>query len=131
MVQCSGLSTGFATGLLNSPKLPSLIELNAERLSKAYITLTTFFKQYHIPYIPCNAGICLFARIAPKAETWEDEAAIVGRIKDAGVLVSSGKAYHGPKMEKGWARVGFAVEPAELEEAIRRMKIVFDTTSSS
>jgi aspartate/methionine/tyrosine aminotransferase len=131
MSQCSGLSTVFATGLLNSPRLSSLIDLNAERLSKAYTTLTTFFKNYQIQYIPCNAGIYLFVKIAPKAKTWEDEAAMVERLKNAGVLVSSGRAYHGPETEKGWARISFAVKPSDLEEAIRRMKTVYKATNGS
>ncbi|KAI1778792.1 1-aminocyclopropane-1-carboxylate synthase [Hypoxylon cercidicola] len=122
--QTSALSTIFTTSLLTSPKLPSLIALNSRRLSSAYTSLTTFFKENGIPYVPCNAGMYVFAKISPQAETWEDEMKVVTKLKEAGMLVSAGKAYHGPDSEKGWARVGFAVEESELHEAIRRMKTV-------
>ena len=65
------------------------------------------------------------ARVAPKAASWEDESAIVGKIKEAGVLVSAGRAYHGPGSEKGWARVGFAVPKEQLIEGVRRMEGVY------
>lgn len=121
--QISSLSTICAIGILSSPQLPSLISRNAERLRVAYETLTTFFKKHHVPYYPANAGLCVFARLAD-AGTWEDEAEMINRIKAAGVLVSSGKAYHGPEGEKGWARVLFAVDSDVLGEAIRRMESV-------
>jgi aspartate/methionine/tyrosine aminotransferase len=124
-MQISTLTSTFVTALLTAPDLDDLIRLNAKRLTKAYATITDFFKEVSIPYIPCNAGLYVFAKLAPKAETWQDECAVVTKLKEAGVLVSSGKAYHGPEGEKGWARVGFAVEPKELDEAIERMRIVF------
>ncbi|RYO97032.1 hypothetical protein DL765_011330 [Monosporascus sp. GIB2] len=120
--QISALSTIFVTNLLTSPKLPSLITLNAERLSAAYSALTSFFKANGVPYIPCNAGLYVFAKLAPWAETWEDEASVVSALEDAGVLVSAGRAYHLPENEKGWMRVGFAVPSSELDEAIRRIQ---------
>lgn len=124
-MQVSNLTALFVTALLTAPNLDELIKLNVERLAKAYTTLTTFFKANNIPYIPCNAGLYVFARIAPKAQTWDEESAVVAKLKESGVLVSSGKAYHGPEGEKGWARVGFAVDEDTLDEAINRMKTVF------
>lgn len=122
--QVSALTGIFVSKLLMSPQLPSIIALNSKRLAAAYTTLTSFFKAEKIPYLPCNAGLYVYAKLAPDAETWEAEAAVVSRLKDAGVLVSSGKAYCGPKTERGWARVGFAVEEDMLAEAIRRMRQV-------
>jgi len=74
--------------------------------------------------MPCNAGLFVFAKLALRATTWEEEAHMVSKLKEAGVLVSSGRGYHGPESEKGWMRVGFATEEDELEEAIRRMDSV-------
>lgn len=122
--QISALSTIFVTSLLTSHHLDSLIMLNSQRLSAAYTTLTSFLKGQNIPYIPCNAGLYVFARIAGFAKTWEDEDVMVQKLKEAGVLVSSGKAYHVPETEKGWMRVGFAIEELDLREAIRRMENV-------
>jgi aspartate/methionine/tyrosine aminotransferase len=122
--QISSLSSICAIRLLSSPTLSLLIEKNAERLSVAYRTLTDFFKKHDIAYYPANAGLCVFARLID-AKTWEEEQEIVGKVKAAGVLVSAGKAYHGPAEERGWARVLFAVEPEVLSTAIQRMESVF------
>ncbi|KAF2276638.1 1-aminocyclopropane-1-carboxylate synthase [Westerdykella ornata] len=124
-MQVSTLSATFVTALLTAPNLDELIQLNKKRLAEAYTKLTKFFKEHDIPYIPCNAGLYVFAKIAPNAETWEDESAVIAKLKDVGVHVSPGKAYHGPENEKGWARIGFAVKPQDLDEAIRRMEPVF------
>jgi aspartate/methionine/tyrosine aminotransferase len=127
--QISALSTIFVTSLLTSPKLPSLIDLNSNRLSIAYQKLTSLFKNYDIPYIPCNAGLYVFARLAKDATSWDDESMLVTRMKEAGVLVSPGKAYHGPEHEKGWMRVGFAVKDEDLEKATKRMASVLETNT--
>lgn len=126
--QISALSTLFVTHLLTTPKLDALLTLNRERLREAYITLTDFFKRYDIPYLPCNAGLYVFARLAHHAVTWDDEADMVGKLKEAGVLVSAGRAYHVPESEKGWMRIAFSVEQAELAEALRRIKTVMDNS---
>lgn len=130
MCQISALSTIFVTALLKSPQLPSLIQMNSQRLSTAYITLTDFFKKHQISYIPCNAGIYVFAKMARDAKSWEDEALVAQKLAEAGVLVSPGKAYHGPEDEKGWMRVGFAVPPSDLAKALQRMERVYSTMSS-
>ncbi|OCL14891.1 PLP-dependent transferase [Glonium stellatum] len=126
--QISSLSTIFVTSLLTSKELPSLIMKNSERLAAAYKSLADFFKKQHIPYYPCNAGLYMFAQLAPDVKTWEEESSIIQKLKEAGVIVSAGRSYNGPETEKGWARVGFAVDALELEEAIRRMRTVFVTT---
>ena len=119
----STLSTVFATKLLASPRLPSLLALNSARLAEAYTLLTCFFKRHGIRYSPCNAGPFILARLAPNAQSWDDEAAVVQDLQQAGVLVGSGRRYHVD--EKGWARVCFAVERTVLEEAMRRIEKVF------
>jgi aspartate/methionine/tyrosine aminotransferase len=124
MIQVSALTTIFVTKLLKSPKLSDIISLNSERLQSAYQCLTKFLKEHDIPYIPCNAGLYVFAKLAPNAQTWDDEALVVKSFKESGVIISPGKAYHGPESEKGWMRVGFAMEPSVMEEAISRMREV-------
>jgi aspartate/methionine/tyrosine aminotransferase len=128
--QISALSTIFVTTLLTSPNLDSLIALNKERLSLSYAKLTNLFKKHGIPYLPCNAGLYVFARLARRA-TWEDESNMVQKLKQAGVLVSAGKAYHVPESEKGWMRVSFAVHEADLVEAMRRMETVLTTSTGA
>jgi hypothetical protein len=46
-------------------------------------------------------------------------------MREKGVLVNGGKAYHGPESEKGWARIGFAIQQEQLEKAIEIMDKVF------
>jgi aspartate/methionine/tyrosine aminotransferase len=128
--QISSLSTIFVTSLLTSPGLPSLLQQNKTMLATAYTRMVTFFKTYAIPYRPASAGLYVWAKMAPNAQTWEDEAATVTELKAAGVLISSGRAYHGPESEKGWARVLFALEMEQLEEAIGRMTTVYASRDS-
>ncbi len=89
--------------------------------------MTSFFTRNYIPYIPSYAGLYVFARVAPYAKSWEKEAMVVQRLKDAGVLVSAGRAYHTLENDKGWARVSFALPKEKLEEAVMRMQKVFLT----
>lgn len=123
--QTSSLSSIATEALLGSPCLPTLLRLNKERLGAAYKKLTEFFLSCGIEFVPVDAGLYVFARVAPAAKTWEDEAAVVARMKDAGVLISRGKAYHVVEKEKGWARITFAVAPADLDKAIEAMRNVF------
>ncbi len=51
---------------------------------------------------------------------------LLRKFKEAGVSVSSGRAYHLPETEVGWARITFAVDETQLYEAIRRMSGVLD-----
>ena len=119
--QTSTLSSIFVSALLSSSKIPQLLKLNSERLAAAYGALSDVLKKHNIPYIPCDAGLYVFAKIAPNAVSWEDESSIVQALKDGGVIVSAGRGYHGPESEKGWARIGFAVEETKFREAIRRI----------
>jgi aspartate/methionine/tyrosine aminotransferase len=121
--QISALSTIFVISLLESPELDSLIELNSRRLSAAYAKLTSFFRKHGVPYVPCNAGLYV-AKLAHRATTREDEAYMALQLKEAGVVVSAGRAYHVPEGEKGWMRVGFAVDDGDLLEAMRRIETV-------
>lgn len=123
-IQVSSLSTICVTNLLKSSQLPALIALNCKRLAAAYCLLVTFFKEQTIQYIPCNAGLYVFARLAKDAKCWADEEATARALEEAGVLVSQGKPYHVPEGEKGWMRVGFSVPTPDLLEAIRRMRDV-------
>ncbi|KAE8163403.1 pyridoxal phosphate-dependent transferase [Aspergillus tamarii] len=122
--ESSSLSAVASTALLTSPRLPDLLRLNEKRLQEAYCLMTNFLKRHQIQYIPANSAPFLFARVAPQAQTWEDEKAVIAQLKEAGVNVSGGKAYHVNEDQKGWARLTFALEPSRAEEAIKRMETV-------
>lgn len=93
-----------------------------ETLSRNYNILTTLCSRNKIRYIPAYAGLFMLAKLAPHAQTWEDEAAMVQKAKDAGVSISPGYSYHIVESERGWARVTFAVEPSVFDEALRRLE---------
>ncbi|KAI0401575.1 1-aminocyclopropane-1-carboxylate synthase 7 [Xylaria palmicola] len=124
--QLSSLTSLVTTSLLNSPNLSQLFSLNSKRLAEAYVTITSWLKQQGIPYIPAYMGCFVFARIAPNAETWEDEMDVVQSWKNAGVSVSPGRSYHVPDTAKGWTRINFALAPADLAEALRRVTLVLN-----
>ena len=127
--QICALSTVLATALLTSPKLPELVKLNSERLGAAYKELTALLRRHGIRYMPCNAGLFVWACVAGSEASWEAEAEIVQALKEAGVIISGGKAYHSPTATVGWARIGFAVPPEVLQTAIQRMDGVFAARS--
>jgi gliotoxin/aspirochlorine biosynthesis aminotransferase len=118
----SSLSSIFVSSLLTSPKLPEILKLNSQRLGEAYASLTQLLRKYHVPYIPACQGLYVLAKIVPAAADWQEEAAAIAKFKDAGVLISSGKSFHGPDSEKGWARIGFAVEAEMMKEALQRIE---------
>ncbi|KAK2814144.1 hypothetical protein FQN50_000548 [Emmonsiellopsis sp. PD_5] len=122
--QVSSLSAIFTTTLLSSPTLPFLVALNSARLAEAYIHVTSFFVRNRIEYVPVNAGLNVFARLAPQAKSWEDETAMIEKLKGAGVIVRGGGSYRGMKLEKGWVRISFSLEQHRLQEALRRIKTV-------
>jgi hypothetical protein len=124
--QTSTLSSIFVASLLSSPKLPDLLATNSRRLGEAYATITTMLRKHGLRYIPSYAGLYLYVRIAPNEATWEEESRVVQKLKDAGVLVSAGRGYHGPENEKGWARIGFAIPKEELWKATKIMDRVFE-----
>ena len=62
----------------------------------------------------------MFARIAPVASSWEEEAEAVGELREAGVLVHPGKRFEA--LEPGWARITFALPDAILEEGLGRLE---------
>lgn len=82
-----------------------------------------------IEYIPVQSGVFVFARLRKGIENWDGEALMVQECKDAGVLVSAGRSYHGIETEKGWARITFAVEPSELRRGLDRLAMALGLRS--
>ncbi|KAI0508609.1 PLP-dependent transferase [Xylaria bambusicola] len=128
--QTSSLAAIATASLLSSPVLHDLLSSNAQRLSEAYTRMTAVLKKHNIQYIPANQTPFLFAKVAPRATTWEQEEAFGEAYKQAGVAISLGRAYHVPEGEKGWARLNFAVEPQSLVEALNRLDQVLGRRST-
>lgn len=117
--QVSSLASIATAGLLTSPELPRLIQLNTSRLSRAFKQVTKWLKAHDVPFVPAMHGLYILARLAPNAASWEDEEDVVRRLRDAGVLLSAGRGFH--LREKGWVRMTIAVEPHVLTQALSRM----------
>ncbi|POS71436.1 hypothetical protein DHEL01_v210172 [Diaporthe helianthi] len=119
----SSLTAICATALLTSPSLSSLLQRNASRLAEAYGKLVDFFMLHDIEYLPVSHGPFVFARIAGRHLTsWDEETEAIQCFKDAGVVLSPGKAYHMNEHEKGWSRITFAVVPQQLDAALSRLE---------
>lgn len=116
--QTSSLSAVALSGLLRSPRLPDLLALNAARLADAYRTVTHFLTAHGVEFVPATAGVFVFARLVPGVRTWEEEAEAVARLRGAGVLVGAGRGFRGGEREKGWVRIVFAGDPAELRKGL-------------
>lgn len=121
------LSSIYFTGILTSSELPSLMRLNAERLTKSYQILVQALERWDVEYIPSSAGLLLFVKVLKNATNWEEEADMVERIKKGGVLVAPGKRYN-VDGEVGWIRLLFAVPEGIMREAIKRIGKVLDKT---
>ncbi|KAI1934458.1 hypothetical protein LOZ66_005926 [Ophidiomyces ophidiicola] len=122
--QTSSLAAIFTKCLLTSPQLSDLIQLNRDRLSSSYATVASWLELNSIKWIPANAGVYVFAKLCKDATTWEDEARVIQKCKEGGVLLSAGKNYHGVESEKGWARITFAVQPEVLQAGLSKISKV-------
>ncbi|KAI0126681.1 1-aminocyclopropane-1-carboxylate synthase [Xylariales sp. AK1849] len=120
--QISSLTALVTTGLLEHSDLSRLIKLNSRRLRMSYNQMTMWLDHHGFPFIPATAGLCVLARLAPHATTWEQERLVVDRLKSSGVLVSTGSMFHLKESQKGWYRIVIAVNLDVLAEALRRME---------
>lgn len=113
--QLSSLTTIATTSLLNSPNLATLISLNSQRLAESYKLVTAVLRRQKIEYVPANAGLYVFARLAGDAA---GEGSVVKALGEKGVLVSAGKGFHLGDGDRGWVRINFAVERKVLLDGI-------------
>ena len=121
--QVSLPSSLYARCLLTSGRVPMLLETSVARLSSNYRTLTARLRDLGIKYIPCRSGFGLYARLAPNAETWDEEAAMVRKIREHGAAVQAGKTTSGGvDGGKGWARISFAITEEMLREGLARIE---------
>ena len=113
------LTSIYVRSLLGSPSLPDLVLLNRQRLAAANERLEQVLNRCGIEFIEPSAGLYVFARIAPNASSWEEEAEAVTILRKAGVQVNPGKTF---SAEPGWARITFALPDGALTEALTRLE---------
>ncbi|KAH8888281.1 PLP-dependent transferase [Thozetella sp. PMI_491] len=114
----SSFTAAAVAHVLRSPRLKDILKTSSERLSSAYTSMTDMLRRNGIDYVPANAGLFVFARLAPDATTWEDESEVVQQLKEAGVIVSGGRGYHTADLAKGWARVASGIMSNLLSDLI-------------
>ncbi|KAL5364141.1 PLP-dependent transferase [Aspergillus floccosus] len=127
--QTSSLAAIYTTAVLSSDQTDWLVKKNQERLSSAYGMIAAWLRANDIEYIPVRAGVYVFAKLGKQIQSWDEETALVQKCKDAGVLISAGRSYHGIESEKGWARITFAVEPDTLQRGLERLSSALDLRS--
>lgn len=142
----------LATALFSSVKLHAIVKLTRVRLARAYQILEAQLRQWAVEFVEASAGVFVWARLlrprTPNGETeviehgtakakvngdakvdgeakaspdWETQQ--IEQLRDSGVLVSPGQAYHvtaWPR-EKGWVRITFAVDEGQLREGLRKI----------
>ena len=73
----------------------------------------------------------MMARLAPGAQTWEDEAKACQKYAEAGVVLAPGRRYHMTDDQKGWMRILFAVDEQRLNAAMERIAPVYKKLTKS
>ncbi|KAF7955577.1 hypothetical protein EAE96_004503 [Botrytis aclada] len=117
--QVSSPSSLCITAILTSPQRPALVEANKEGLRDSYELLTSTLKDWGIDYVPVKSR---------NFDDAQDEMAVLGKLRDEGVLTSPGGGYLGSSGEFRWARLTFAVKREVMVEALDRMKKVLRPT---
>ncbi|KAF7911780.1 uncharacterized protein EAE98_011895 [Botrytis deweyae] len=120
-MQTSNLNNVCVTALFHSPNLPSIISSLKNQLTRNYGWLTKALNRWGIEYIPTHAGFHIFARLVKNAQSWDDEAAGVKQLFDAGIMVTPGKSFGGIDGEFGWVRLSFSIEEKKLREGLWRI----------
>lgn len=96
--------------------------MNKRRLAESYQIVAEALRQWNVEFIPAQAGLFVFAKLAKGIRTWEEEAIAVERLKESGVLVGSGRAFHGMEGEKGWMRLTFALPEDMLRVGLKKVQ---------
>jgi DNA-binding transcriptional MocR family regulator len=115
----SSLSSLITKSLLTSPQLPQLVDSNSRRLGRLYEILTSCLRTHGLEYFPASAGLFVFARLAPDVTSWEEEADMVRRLREAGVIVGPGRVYYTAEGDKGWVRLTFALPEDRLRQGLQ------------
>ncbi|PVI04406.1 PLP-dependent transferase [Periconia macrospinosa] len=114
----NGVAALYVSSLLNWSQLPTIIALNSERLTISCRLLEGFLSQWNVEFIRPTNGIVLFAKLAKKARSGEEEIKFCRRLAVYGLRVSPGYIYNGVEREFGWVRIRFSCSRNAMERAI-------------
>jgi aspartate/methionine/tyrosine aminotransferase len=116
----NSIASLYLKSLLTWSQLPTLLALNAERLTESYCILACAFRDWKIEFVTPTDGIFVFAKLAKCAKTYKDEAAAFERLAKHGVVVAPGRFFHGVETDLGWARIRFSVPVDVMHAAVRK-----------
>jgi aspartate/methionine/tyrosine aminotransferase len=118
--QVSSLVVPFVESVLfREETMAALLTHNRRQLAEARRCVESFCRRRQIDYIRADAGMFVFARLLPQASAVEEETVFQKRLRMHGVSLTSGSACR--CSERGWFRICFAVKPATLRKALRRI----------
>jgi DNA-binding transcriptional MocR family regulator len=123
----SSISTLYLNSLLTWSQLPTLLALNSERLALSYNILASFLRRHDINFVTPTNGLFLFARLAKKAVTVDDENRFYQQLElRSGVKVAPGGAFNGVEKDVGWARLRFSISVEDMREAVEKLEAFFE-----
>lgn len=112
----------YLSSLLSWSQLPTLLKLNTERLTAAYMLLAESLRKWDIEFVTPTHGNVLFAKLAKNARTAEEEKRFYDGLALHGVHVAQGRLFRGVDRNFGWARIRFSVESQVMNVALSRIE---------
>lgn len=120
------LSTVYLSSLLTSSRLPDLRTLNNNRLTSSYFALADILRRHDIEFVVPTHGPFLFAKLAKKARTVEEENAFWRELEGrGGIKVAPGRVFNGVEKDGGWARVRFSIKEEVMQEVVGKLEDFF------
>ncbi|KAH9864373.1 hypothetical protein J1614_010307 [Plenodomus biglobosus] len=123
MNHTSSLASSTLSSLLTWSQLPTLLNINTERLTASCLLLIDALHSWNIDVITPTHGLFLFARLAKNARSASDEKKFYDRLAVHGVRVAQGRFYKGVEADYGWARIRFSVSPGVMRDALKRIEV--------
>ncbi|QKX61154.1 uncharacterized protein TRUGW13939_08301 [Talaromyces rugulosus] len=135
----STISCSIATAILEDQNFIETFLQRSRRLLRSHRDLATkALEEAGIPYAPgpiagfflwIDLSKCLDPTIVANQGEWEAESHLSGRIRQIGVEMSSGYAYHNEAA--GWFRVIFTVDVETLKEGLSRIIELYRSSGGS
>jgi DNA-binding transcriptional MocR family regulator len=122
--QVSSLTAIFASALLTSPSISSLLSSVRAQLAKnhqiCHDVLTSAELSGRVEFLPASAGLWANAKVILKdGETTQD---VVAKAKEKGVIIGPGTEFNMVKGESGWIKLTFALPEERVQKGMERLK---------
>lgn len=118
----NNVASAYLSGILTWWQLPTLLALNSERLTASYRLLAEALRSWKIDFVTPTHGVFLFAKLATKAKSANDEKQFFDRLALHGVFVAQGRFHKGVEGDYGWARIRFSVSTEVMKTALKKLE---------